>query len=211
MRSADAGEGSLVQASKPLLRRWARAPVAFKAITLATFAAVVGLPLALALVLAGEGSATTPPAEPTSTPVQAVRAAAPEPDPLPTPGLRVVAVRVESPASVSQGEMFSLFASAGLLYGGPAETLRADTTFSVLAPADCSVAPDAPVTYRDTSLPRNVDVSITRGWEVICSRSGGHDFTVSVTAAVDASEPVTDPDLTDNKNSGTKTTEVLPR
>lgn len=211
--TADAGKGgtgSLVQAAKQPLHWWARATTMFKAITLATLVTAVGVPTVLTLALAPGSGATHPP-EPPATPVPAQGATAREPDPIPMLGVTVVSVRVESPESATLGEAVDVFASAGLLNHGPAETVLSDTTFSLTAPADCSASPDAPVTHQDTPLPRNVHVSITRGWEVICTGAGDHVFTVDVTAAIDASEPVADPHLMDNANSGTRTTEVLPR
>ncbi len=206
--AADAATGSLIKAANQPLRWWSRTTNTFKAISVAALATAVGVPIVLTLLLARVGGATLP-AEPLANPVQ-VGGAASEPDPIPMPGVAVLSVRVESPDRTALGEAFDVFASAGLINNGPAETVLADTTFGFRAPGDCLASPEAPVTHQDTSLPRNVGVWITRGWQVTCDRAGGHDFTVNVTVAIDASESVTDPDPLDNTNSGTRRTEILP-
>jgi RNA polymerase sigma factor (sigma-70 family) len=206
--SAGAGASPLVRVASRPLRWWGRATTPLKAAAVATVAAIVGVPVAVTLALA-LGSGASSPSEPVTTHGQATGVLAVEAEPMPASGVKLVGVRVRSPASALAGEVFEVFASADLLYGGPTEVVLADTTFAFAAPPDCSVSPGAPVTWGDTSLPRSVDVSIARGWEVSCVTAGVHDFVVDVTVAIDPSEPVTDPDPIDNSNSGMSATEIL--
>ena len=91
---------------------------------------------------------------------------------------------------------------------GPAPSVVVDSTFSVAAPADCSVTPAAPVTVQNTVMPVNVGVSISRLWNVICTQAGPHSFTVDASVAIDPLQTVSDPDPSNNSGSGSASTQI---
>ena len=91
---------------------------------------------------------------------------------------------------------------------GPAPSVVVDSTFSVVAPGDCSVTPAAPVTVQNTALPVNVGVSISRLWNVICTQAGPHSFTVDASVAIDPLQTASDPDPNNNSGSGSASTQI---
>ena len=138
----------------------------------------------------------------------------PPPEPTPPPGpsdeadVRVVAVSVRAPDDALVGEEFAILVSVSLRNDGPADSVLVDTTFTVTSVNGCSATPAGPVTVEDTTLPEGIGVSIGRGWLVACSQPGTATFDVDVTVAIDPTETVTDPDLSNNSGAGSDTTQV---
>jgi hypothetical protein len=91
---------------------------------------------------------------------------------------------------------------------GPAQSVVVDSTFSVVAPADCSVTPAAPVPVQNTVMPVNVGVSVSRLWNVICSQAGPHSFTVDASVVIDPLQTAADPDPNNNSGSGSASTQI---
>ena len=155
----------------------------------------------------------TPEPTPTLTP-EPTPTATLEASPSPTAGpagsadVRVVGLTAGSPASASAGQQFQLTAMLNLRNDGPAPSVVVDSTFSVAAPADCSVTPAAPVTVQNTTLPVNVDVSVSRLWNVICTQAGPHSFTVDASVVIDPLQTATDPDPNNNSGSGAASTQI---
>jgi len=160
--------------------------------------------------------AAQPPAPGTSTPAptQAPQTPAPQPTPSPLPSNQadVVVVRVDLKldSQASAGQQFQLSASALLRNRGGAPSVLVDTTFVLSAPTGCVFLPAAPATVQNKSLPLGSDVSITRTWSVTCSAAGEHSFGVAVSAGIDPSQALTDPNLVNNANSGAILVAVLP-
>ncbi len=138
----------------------------------------------------------------------------PTPTPTPTPtdeaDVRVATVSVRAPDSATVGTEFAVRTSVSLRNDGPVASVLVDTTTDFVAPADCSVSPASPVTVEDTSLPIDVSVSVGRSWLVSCAQAGMHTFSADATVAIDPSQPVTDPDPSDNSGSGSDATDVVP-
>ncbi len=136
----------------------------------------------------------------------------PTPDPTPTPApadladVQVVAVSTRVTAS-SEGQ-FEIRVGVNLLNAGPADTALVDTTFTFAVPSVCSVSPAGAVTVEDSWLPEGVGVYISRGWIVTCLEPDAHEVTSNVSVAIDAAQPLTDPDTGNNVGSATVTLHV---
>jgi len=105
---------------------------------------------------------------------------------------------------------FEVRVSASLRNLGPANSVLVDTTFTFSAPPGCSAVPSALFTAEDTNLPENVGVSIGRIWLVTCAQAGTYTFTTDVSVVIDASQPISDPDTSNNDGSGNDSTSVGP-
>lgn len=112
------------------------------------------------------------------------------------------------PANATRLVPFSVPGNVTLRNRGTATPVLSDITFSLTTPPDCTVSPPSPDVIQDRSLPLDTNVFIGRSWNVTCTLSGPHTFSLQVTAFPDAVQGFFDPDTSDDSLAASGSTQV---
>lgn len=148
----------------------------------------------------------------TATPTPAATAS-PTPSPSPSPitslaDLAVPSATLSLPHTSNVGVEFLATGIAEIHNNGPEPTANADVTFTINLPPDCTPSSPATVVVPNRVLSTSTTVSVSRSWSVTCTQTGAHQLMVEVLVAFSAGQALTDPNLLNNSNTGSASTEV---
>ena len=125
-------------------------------------------------------------------------------DILATADLKIPAVTISGPASITINTAFNIEATADAHNNGPATPVNADTTFTLTLPTDCTTPSTNPETLQDTPLPVSVNTTVSGApvsWTVTCTDPVAHTFVAEALVTIDqlhVADPISSNDkLTD--------------